>query len=211
MNIHSPLRNTLGFTMIELLVVISIIGILAVAVLSAINPIEQINKGRDTSTRSDAGELLGATERYFSIHEEYPWNETRAGGVNNFDPSMVNSAAAFGSAVKFSTANAAPGVGSDSTNGWNFLYQLSDTQEVKPAFSQRVKQNNKLVVLRAAGNNESTYVCFTPSSYAFRLEAAKNCSNGSTQQSISGFQLCTTAAGGPVIVPAVGYDYICLP
>ena len=48
------LSSKAGFTMIELLVVIAVIGVLAVAVLSSINPIEQINKGRDTRTRSDA-------------------------------------------------------------------------------------------------------------------------------------------------------------
>ena len=67
-----------GFTMIELLVVISVIGILAVAVLSSINPIEQINKGRDTRTRSDAAQLINAADRYFAIHEIYPWNVTTA-------------------------------------------------------------------------------------------------------------------------------------
>ena len=51
-------KSNLGFTMIELLVVISVIGILATAVLSSINPIEQINKGRDTRTRSDAAQLI---------------------------------------------------------------------------------------------------------------------------------------------------------
>jgi prepilin-type N-terminal cleavage/methylation domain-containing protein len=59
-----------GFTMIELLVVIAIIGVLAVAVLSSINPIEQINKGRDTRARSDAAELLAASERYFTTSEQ---------------------------------------------------------------------------------------------------------------------------------------------
>src|SRR5688572_21601084 len=63
-----------GFTMIELLVVIAVIGVLSVAVLSSINPIEQINKGRDTRSRSDAAQLINAIDRYFSIHEVYPWN-----------------------------------------------------------------------------------------------------------------------------------------
>ena len=44
--------------MIELLVVISILGILAVIVLAAINPLEQINRGRDTASRSDAEQLF---------------------------------------------------------------------------------------------------------------------------------------------------------
>ena len=68
--------NQKGFTMIELLVVISVIGILAVAVLSSINPIEQINKGRDTRTRTDAAQLINAVDRYFSIQESYPWNDS---------------------------------------------------------------------------------------------------------------------------------------
>ncbi len=68
-----------GFTMIELLVVIAVIGVLAVAVLSSINPIEQINKGRDTRTRSDAAQLISAVDRFFATQETYPWNVANAG------------------------------------------------------------------------------------------------------------------------------------
>jgi prepilin-type N-terminal cleavage/methylation domain-containing protein len=78
-----------GFTMIELLVVIAVIGVLAVAVLSSINPIEQINKGRDT----DIGRCcatINAIDRYYAIHEIYPWNDAIqhvAGcGVNQLPP-----------------------------------------------------------------------------------------------------------------------------
>lgn len=195
-----------GFTMIELLVVISVIGILAVAVLSSINPIEQINKGRDTRLRSDAGQMLGAVERYFSIHEVYPWNETTASFPA--PPSALYSAA-------FSFDGQA-GASTPSVNGstdWDWVDQLSSTQEVKPAFTVRLKNDQKLVVLRAAGTNASTYVCFQPSSYAFKLEAAKNCANGATQQSINSFTLCTTAASAtvPSAPPVNGVDYICLP
>ncbi|EKD87098.1 MAG: hypothetical protein ACD_37C00044G0003, partial [uncultured bacterium] len=41
-----------GFTLIELLIVITILGILATAVLAAINPLEQISRGRDTGSKS---------------------------------------------------------------------------------------------------------------------------------------------------------------
>ncbi len=63
-----------GFTLIELLIVIVIIGVLATAVLSAINPIEQIKKARDAGRRSDSAELLNALERYYTAYEEYPWD-----------------------------------------------------------------------------------------------------------------------------------------
>ncbi len=189
--------------MIELLVVIAVIGVLAVAVLSSINPIEQINKGRDTALRSDAGQLLSGIERYFAIHEVYPWNETRA-ATNPYTPAS----AAFSAAFSFD----GPTAGSSSAL-WNWIYQLSDTQEVKPAFTARLQAQSRLVVLRELGENSSTYVCYAPSSYAFRLEAAKNCNTsggGSQVATINGFTVCNTTNG---TIPASGspQNYICLP
>ncbi|MBU1085313.1 type II secretion system GspH family protein, partial [Patescibacteria group bacterium] len=64
--------NKKGFTLIELLVVISLIGVLAVAVLSAINPIEQLNKGRDAGRRADAAQIIKAIDRYYASYEAYP-------------------------------------------------------------------------------------------------------------------------------------------
>jgi len=75
-NIMKKLKSQLGFTMIELLIVITILGILAVAVLSAINPIEQINRGRDTGSQSDCEQLLGAVERFNAFQGHYPWQAT---------------------------------------------------------------------------------------------------------------------------------------
>ena len=54
-------------------IVIPSILFLQLAVLSAINPVEQINKGRDTGLRSDAAEMVNAIERYFAVHEFWPW------------------------------------------------------------------------------------------------------------------------------------------
>ena len=62
-----------GFTMIELLIVIAVIGILAVAVLSAINPLEQIRRGRDTGSRSDSEQLISAINRRYSVLALFPW------------------------------------------------------------------------------------------------------------------------------------------
>ncbi|MFH1565779.1 MAG: type II secretion system protein [bacterium] len=62
-----------GFTLIELLIVIVILGILATAILSAINPIEQIRKANDAGKSSDSAELLNAYERYYTTFQAYPW------------------------------------------------------------------------------------------------------------------------------------------
>ena len=198
--ILKKIRSAAGFTMIELLVVISVIGVLAVAVLSSINPIEQINKGRDTGLRSDAGQLLSAVERYFSIHELFPWNEART-GTNPYTPASTQYTTQFA----FNGTADAKNVGGT----WNWMYQLSDTQEIKPAFIVRLISGSKVVVLRATGTNSSTYACFAPSSNAFQLEAAKNCQTGATQTTVAGFTLCSTTDGSIPVAPAA--NYICLP
>src|SRR3972149_6448515 len=73
MKFLQKISNKAGFTMIELLIVIAILGILAVAVLASINPIEQINRGRDTGSRSDAEQLISAIDRFYAAKGYYPW------------------------------------------------------------------------------------------------------------------------------------------
>ncbi len=72
-------QSSKGFTLIEILIVIVLLGILAVAVLSAINPLEQIKKARDSGRKSDAAELLNAYERYYTTFGCYPWDTLCAG------------------------------------------------------------------------------------------------------------------------------------
>lgn len=208
--IHTALTNVAGFTMIELLVVISIIGILAVAVLSALNPIEQINKGRDTGLRSDAEQLLSSAERYFSIHQDYPWNEVRPNtGPFPYQPAVPGD---FTQPFNF----VGPNDFQNANSTWNWMYQLSDTQEVKPAFVARLISQSKLIVVRLAGPNASTEVCFSPSSYAFQLEAAKACepNGGAVNPAITNLpggqpNACKTTDGTIPTAPAA--NYICLP
>lgn len=65
---------TKGFTLIELLVVVAIIGILAVLLILAINPVEQINKSRDSAAFQDADELNRALQRFYTANGCYPWD-----------------------------------------------------------------------------------------------------------------------------------------
>ena len=56
-----------GFTLIELLIVIALLGTLAVALLAALDPLEQIKKGNDTGVRNTVTEIQGAFVRYTSL------------------------------------------------------------------------------------------------------------------------------------------------
>lgn len=183
--------------MIELLVVIAIIGILAVAVLSAINPIEQINKGRDTGRRSDAGELIGAIDRYYASISYYPWDTS-----NNYDPSAVD------------WVNV--GSGWYDNGGTDLvLDKLIDTNEIKPGLSNRLQSysgQNTLKAYFAGGNTSSFYVCFLPASYAFQKEAYDRCQDASRWGQDSPYYASTNyPCGTECTASTMNGCYICLP
>ena len=210
------IKSLAGFTMIELLVVIAVIGILAVAVLSAINPIEQINKGKDTRTRSDASELLGSIERYYSTQEIYPWGIARTGTPTW---TAVNA-----------TTNVAFG---DAADEFNWVSNLADSQEVKAQFAQRILSSYstpgtppQFVLAKAAdttSTNNQTYICFLPQSKQFKIEATRKCcasiaAGGICAAAGSLVNTAPTTAETPGLTVCGGTDgdvtdtnYICLP
>lgn len=184
----------LGFTMIELLIVIAVLGILAVAVLAAINPIEQINRGRDTGSRSDAEQTLSAIDRFYASQGYYPWrigaNDVEADGTSGVVWTDLNSIA--------------------DSNSVALLDKLSTggTAEIKTSFVTRVSNAtyNALYVYNRGEQGDSTYVCFVPKSGAFAEEASTRCvdSDGSglpedlVDEAVS---VCGTATAQMVCLP----------
>ncbi len=68
--------NRFGFTLIELLIVIGVLGILATGLLAAVDPFEQLKKGRDTNRRNTVVEFHNASIRYYASHGDMPWYDT---------------------------------------------------------------------------------------------------------------------------------------
>jgi prepilin-type N-terminal cleavage/methylation domain-containing protein len=78
-----------GFTLIELIIGITILSLLAVALLAALDPVEQFNKARDTTTRNTAMELHNAVLRYNAARDQYPDPVATITSFVTVDPTFV--------------------------------------------------------------------------------------------------------------------------
>ncbi len=206
-----------GFTLVELLIVIALIGILSVAVLATINPIEQTNKARDAKYRNDAAEVLSAYERYYASQNAYPWN-------------ILGVAAG----VKFLTSSTSPQFGIVSSVG--ATGELISTSELKSTFAGKEPFVPKSGALRVAVedvmwtyNNgvDGNFVCYCPKANAnrtgqvanslkcidFGSNSVVNIGNGCTQIPSTTASYCTAGIANPVAPAggALGANMLCVP
>jgi prepilin-type N-terminal cleavage/methylation domain-containing protein len=61
-----------GFTLIELLIVIAVLGVLSTAVLVAINPAEQIARGKDAGRINTVDQVGHAVQAYYTAQQGFP-------------------------------------------------------------------------------------------------------------------------------------------
>jgi type II secretion system protein G len=86
-------KNNRGFTIVELLIVIVVIGILAALVVVTYNGIQQ--KARDTERKTDVNALHGQLEAYQAQNGRYPtlanMNDSafRAANMKGLDPAAL--------------------------------------------------------------------------------------------------------------------------
>lgn len=169
-----------GFTMVELLVVISIIGILATAVLAALNPIEQLRKARDTSRKADAQTVLGAIDRFQATFGCYPWafdattSTCNAGGVPEtaFTTTLAIDGSGDGIVID----------GDEFSQSTGALNQLELKDELKAQFGSRASVTGSELWLTVDNGNQAS-ICFQPESQTARgggLGPIRNFDNSET-------------------------------
>lgn len=65
-----PISN--GFTLIELVLVVAIMGVLSAFSLTVLNPFEQFKKAADSQRKSDLAQVQRALEVYYEDYSRYP-------------------------------------------------------------------------------------------------------------------------------------------
>ncbi|HSA84275.1 MAG TPA: prepilin-type N-terminal cleavage/methylation domain-containing protein [Patescibacteria group bacterium] len=61
-----------GFTLIEIVLVIALIGVTASVVISLVNPVQQFKKANDAKRKADLTQLQAALELYRADQDTYP-------------------------------------------------------------------------------------------------------------------------------------------
>jgi general secretion pathway protein G len=61
-----------GFTLVEMLIVLGIVGVVATMLIVGINPLDQIRKSTDTERKTDLDQLKDALELYYQDNGTYP-------------------------------------------------------------------------------------------------------------------------------------------
>jgi len=163
-----------GFTLIELLVVIGILGILAAALVATIDPFEQLKKATDAKVENISVEFLNSNIRYFTTHNEMPWDsagacQTAAGAadpagtaLDAISASCLNDLILDGELkASFTTATAALSAiyVSETANDITVCYMPGSKSKQRDANTQFSSTGGAGTTCKSAGGANNCYWC----------------------------------------------------
>ena len=142
--IKSVPRKLQGFTLIELLIVIAILGILAAAVLIAINPTKRTGQARDAGRKNDIASIVTEVQAYYTTPGQgiYPAWITPACGAD------------IGGLTILTTSGGLKQVPKDPKAGYNYCYaSLASEVSVYASLEQPTVTTNVLWCWRSQAAN----------------------------------------------------------
>ena len=78
------MKKQVGFTLIEMILVIGVIAILVGFVIATLDPFSQFQKGQDSRRKSDLSQIQKALEQYYQDHDQYPPSSGNS-GANSYE------------------------------------------------------------------------------------------------------------------------------
>jgi prepilin-type N-terminal cleavage/methylation domain-containing protein len=179
-----------GFTLVELLIVIVIIGILAGVLIAVVNPIEQQNKARDATVKAAMNKIALSIKGNVSAYGRVPDGAgviaglsnvsvaTGAGGANDCTTDDVYCLFDINGADLASNCGATLYSGHNDTGGNDCSYMYYATNGITGIDFRLVAKSwgsSYLFVYESLGGRETTYTC--PSTYAVGDNPAAGGSN----------------------------------
>jgi len=135
-----------GFTLVELLIVIALLGALAIGLIGALDPFEQLKKGTDTGTRNSVSEIHAAVIRYYALKGFMPWcTDADITTCTNPSGTILNSGVMISA-----------------------LSMITLTGELKTNFTSI--NSGELGKIFVTGTPMDVAVCYTPGSKSFRSD-----------------------------------------
>jgi prepilin-type N-terminal cleavage/methylation domain-containing protein len=134
------MRKNIGFTLVELLIVIALLGALLIGLLVALDPIEQIRRGQDAGIRNTASEFFNAVNRYYTNKGQFPW------GTSTMNAQSIWVA------------------------GGNSVTELIEAGELKSNFWTRAGSSTLSRILMNSTSATDLAVCFEPISKAMQKD-----------------------------------------
>lgn len=167
-----------GFTLVELLIVIALLGALAIGLIGALDPFEQLKKGTDTGVRNTVSEIQSALIRYYALKGYMPWCTSTT--VCTEPPGGDTPA----------------GLTLDHATMVTAIQRIMDAGELKSNFT--TVQSNQLGRVTVASDHDNTaaIVCYYPDSKSFRSDNNTVYTNlTGTKQSVATADPATTCTG----------------
>lgn len=144
-------RKQSGFTIVELLIVIVVIGILAAIVITTFTGVQK--KGRDADRKSDINAIYSQVEVYFAQNSKYPtlanlnddtWRDANVKGLTDdaiHAPNSTTDLAATGTGTDYYVYSATPANCDNGTNGDCTGFTLTANLEAGGSFVKTGSNN----------------------------------------------------------------------